>query len=81
VALGLADPVAAQAIQLVIEYDPVSLHDMDLLRTAGAEVARFAAELGSPQGAIPGSREFAPRQREPNRMVTATVRSWAPLRS
>ena len=27
VALRLADPVTAQAIQLVIEYDPDSLHD------------------------------------------------------
>jgi len=34
---------------------------MDLVRTAGAEVARFAAEVGSRQGAIPESWEFDPR--------------------
>jgi hypothetical protein len=39
---------------------PSPLHDMDLLRTAGAEVARFAAELGSRQGAISESWEIDP---------------------
>jgi hypothetical protein len=87
VALRLADPVTAQAIQLIIEYQlvieygPDSGARHDLLRTAGAEVARFAAELGSRQGAIPGSWDFPRGYGEPNRVVTATVRSWAPPRS
>jgi putative intracellular protease/amidase len=49
----LSDAITAQAIQLVIEYDPQPPHDSGSLSKASPEVARRAVELGRPHGAIP----------------------------
>jgi transcriptional regulator GlxA family with amidase domain len=49
----LSDTTTAQAIQLVIEYDPQPPHDTGALDKASADVVRRAVELGVPQGAIP----------------------------
>ena len=49
----LTDATTAQAIQLVIEYDPQPPHDSGSLGTATADVVRRAVELGRPHGAIP----------------------------
>ena len=56
-ALVLADRVSdrttAEAIQLVIEYDPRPPFDTGSLDKADPEVVRRAIEVGRPQGAIP----------------------------
>ena len=49
----LSDTTTAQAIQLVIEYDPQPPHDTGALDKASADVVRRAIELGRPHGAIP----------------------------
>jgi transcriptional regulator GlxA family with amidase domain len=49
----LSDTTTAQAIQLVIEYDPQPPHDTGALDKAGPDVVRRAIELGRPHGAIP----------------------------
>jgi transcriptional regulator GlxA family with amidase domain len=49
----LSDPTTAEAVQLVIEYDPQPPHDSGSLSTARPEVVRRAVELGRPHGAIP----------------------------
>jgi transcriptional regulator GlxA family with amidase domain len=49
----LSDATTAQAIQLVIEYDPQPPHDTGALAKAGPDVVRRAVELGQPHGAIP----------------------------
>ena len=49
----LSDTTTAQAIQLVIEYDPQPPHDTGALSKAAPDVVRRAIELGRPQGAIP----------------------------
>jgi transcriptional regulator GlxA family with amidase domain len=49
----LSDTTTAQAIQLVIEYDPQPPHDTGALEKASPDVVRRAVELGRPQGAIP----------------------------
>jgi transcriptional regulator GlxA family with amidase domain len=49
----LSDATTAQAIQLVIEYDPQPPHDSGSLSTASADVVRRAVELGHQHGAIP----------------------------
>ncbi|WP_205471070.1 DJ-1/PfpI family protein [Nocardioides sp. SYSU D00038] len=49
----LCDPLTAQAIQLIIEYDPHPPHDTGSLAGASPEVVRRAIELGVPHGAIP----------------------------
>ena len=49
----LSDTTTAQAIQLVIEYDPQPPYDTGTLDRAGPEVVRRAVEVGRPQGAIP----------------------------
>ena len=49
----LSDTITAQAIQLVIEYDPQPPHDTGALDKASADVVRRAVELGRPHGAIP----------------------------
>jgi transcriptional regulator GlxA family with amidase domain len=48
----LSDTTTAQAIQLVIEYDPQPPHDTGALDKASADVIRRAVELGRPSGAI-----------------------------
>ena len=49
----VSDTLTAQAIQLVIEYDPQPPHDTGSLDKADPDVVRRAIELGRPQGAIP----------------------------
>ena len=49
----LSDTTTAQAIQLVIEYDPQPPHDTGALDKASPDVVRRAVELGRPQGAVP----------------------------
>jgi transcriptional regulator GlxA family with amidase domain len=49
----VSDTLTAQAIQLVIEYDPQPPHDTGALSKAGPDVVARAIELGRPQGAIP----------------------------
>jgi transcriptional regulator GlxA family with amidase domain len=49
----LSDTTTAQAIQLVIEYDPQPPHDSGALDKASPDVVRRAVELGRPSGAIP----------------------------
>ena len=49
----LSDTTTAQAIQLVIEYDPQPPHDTGALGKASPDVVRRAVELGRPSGAIP----------------------------
>ena len=49
----LSDTTTAQAIQLVVEYDPQPPHDTGALDKASPDVVRRAVELGRPQGAIP----------------------------
>jgi putative intracellular protease/amidase len=49
----LTDTVTAQAIQLVIEYDPQPPHDSGSLGAATSDVVRRAVEIGRPHGAIP----------------------------
>jgi transcriptional regulator GlxA family with amidase domain len=49
----LSDARTAQAIQLVIEYDPQPPHDTGALAKASPEVVGRAVELGRPHGAIP----------------------------
>lgn len=56
----LAGSVTAQAVQLVVEYDPDPPHDAGSLRTASPEVVARAVELGRPHGAIPESWQPAP---------------------
>jgi transcriptional regulator GlxA family with amidase domain len=51
----LTDTVAAQAIQLVIEYDPQPPFDTGSPASASQEVMLRAIELGRPHGAIPES--------------------------
>lgn len=53
----LADDLTAQAIQLVIEYDPQPRYSAGSLATAAPEVVRRAVELGRPHGAIPETFE------------------------
>ena len=48
----LSDTTTAQAIQLVIEYDPQPPHDTGALAKASPDVVRRAVELGRPSGAI-----------------------------
>ena len=48
----LSDTTTAQAIQLVIEYDPQPPHDTGALDKASPDVVRRAVELGRPSGAI-----------------------------
>ena len=48
----LSDKTTAQAIQLVIEYDPQPPHDMGALAKASPDVVHRAVELGRPSGAI-----------------------------
>ena len=50
----LSDTLTAQAIQLVIEYDPQPPHDTGALDKAGPDVVRRAIELGRPSGRDPG---------------------------
>jgi transcriptional regulator GlxA family with amidase domain len=56
-ALGLAaeltEEITAQAIQLVIEYDPQPPFASGSLKMATPEVLQRAIEIGRPQGAIP----------------------------
>ncbi len=49
----LTDTVTAQAIQLVIEYDPRPPYSTGSLSGASADVVRRAIEVGRPHGAIP----------------------------
>jgi transcriptional regulator GlxA family with amidase domain len=49
----LSDRITAEAIQLVVEYDPQPPHDAGSLAKAGPDVVRRAVELGRPHGAIP----------------------------
>jgi transcriptional regulator GlxA family with amidase domain len=49
----LTDTVTAQAIQLVIEYDPRPPHSSGTLAAATHEVVLRAIEVGRPHGAIP----------------------------
>lgn len=49
----LSDRETAEAIQLVIEYDPQPPHDAGALAKATPDVVRRAVELGRPVGAIP----------------------------
>jgi transcriptional regulator GlxA family with amidase domain len=49
----LSDRTTAEAIQLVIEYDPQPPHDAGALAKVGPDVVRRAVELGRPHGAIP----------------------------
>ena len=49
----LSDRTTAEAIQLVIEYDPQPPRDAGALSKVGADVVRRAVELGRPHGAIP----------------------------
>jgi len=49
----LSDRTTAEAIQLVVEYDPQPPHDAGSLAKAGPDVVRRAVELGRPHGAIP----------------------------
>lgn len=49
----LTDTVTAQAVQLVIEYDPRPPHPGGHLAAATADVVQRAIELGRPHGAIP----------------------------
>ena len=53
----VSDATTAQAIQLVIEYDPHPPHDAGALDKASPDVVRRAVELGRPHGAIPESWE------------------------
>jgi putative intracellular protease/amidase len=53
----VSDATTAQAIQLVIEYDPQPPHDAGALDKASPDVVRRAVELGRPHGAIPESWE------------------------
>ncbi len=48
----LSDTTTAQAIQLVIEYDPQPPHDTGALGKASPDVVHRAVELGRPSGAI-----------------------------
>ena len=48
----LSDKTTAQAIQLVIEYDPQPPHDTGALAKASPDVVHRAVELGRPSGAI-----------------------------
>ena len=49
----LSDATTAQAIQLVVEYDPQPPFDSGSLAKAAPDVVRRAVELGRPHGAIP----------------------------
>jgi transcriptional regulator GlxA family with amidase domain len=49
----VTDTVTAQAIQLVIEYDPRPPYSTGSLDTASPDVVRRAIEVGRPHGAIP----------------------------
>ncbi len=49
----LTDTLTAQAIQLVIEYDPHPPHATGSLDAAPPDVVRRAVEVGRPHGAIP----------------------------
>lgn len=49
----LSDPVTAQAIQLVTEYNPAPPHAGGSLDRAAPEVVQRAIEIGRPHGAIP----------------------------
>lgn len=49
----LTDTLTAQAIQLVLNYDPHPPHTTGSLDTASADVVLRAIELGRPHGAIP----------------------------
>ena len=49
----LSDRTTAEAIQLVIEYDPQPPHDAGSLAKVGPDVVSRAVELGRPHGAIP----------------------------
>lgn len=49
----LTDTVTAQAIQLVIEYDPQPPFDTGSPASASQEVVACAIEIGRPHGAIP----------------------------
>lgn len=53
----LSDATTAQAIQLVVEYDPQPPHDTGSLAKASPEVVRRAVELGRPHGAVPETWE------------------------
>jgi hypothetical protein len=55
----LTDPVTAQAVQLVIEYDPAPPYATGSLARAPSEVVARAVERGRPHGAIPESWEPA----------------------
>ncbi len=50
----VSDTLTAQAIQLVIEYDPHPPHDTGTLSKAAPDVVQRAIEVGRPQGADPG---------------------------
>ncbi len=70
----LSDRLTAQAIQLVVEYDPRPPYDTGTLRNASPEVVARAVEVGRPQGAIPESFD-------PTESVSATGNETAgPLR-
>ena len=49
----LSDPVTAQAIQLVTEYNPNPPYASGSLESAAPEVVQKAIEIGRPHGAIP----------------------------
>ena len=55
-AADLADELTAQAIQLVIEYDPAPPYRSGSLDSATPEVIARAVDVGRPHGAIPPFR-------------------------